>query len=601
MRLKAYASIKVPQKGAKSKEFSRYRKSLESSRSLRAPYRTHSQKSYTVRKLLKDTSGNVIAIVVSVNKKSDSAYVIPVGVNKRHFKKIIVVAKMDASAAKVSSFAAFQGLLQPVKDLTISRTSPMSNFASEYSSFSVEDAKKLRDTTYKFYVDALTNQNLLLGQSFEKLKTLYMSLDEIQKFLLSLGSQFEINHGKSGNLDGKANQLFFIGSSQNLLAAIVSIICQKYQFDSSGKVVDGQTIKNEYKINNVITTEYAVVKQSRLGNFYSVGTNNSDEIKAFDNIHRGQYSMNTFIYTGPGKAKISLQYVGLNYSTNNSNTYKVYILNPQHAKYQDLLKELSKMTPDQSSLGEAVYFKLPLSQTETYKSHPDIVIATHEVKSKVTKADFVLDFSGKVKKDEAYVVYQEASGLRASNKNEWVDYDEVLTQIFAWNARAFEPIDKDSFRIVIDGSGTMGDLFSPVKTAIETEFNKLGMGSFLKRGVGFKPLYYFGGGKATQSPFELSSLSGSVRAGGSSPINNAIKQLVCPETSSRCTTKNIPAKPWTLLVISDFDDRDPHFREENWATALSKEGDRGVTQTKVRVSAMMVKDDSDNFRVQSTS
>ena len=49
MRLKAYASIKVPQKGAKSKEFSRYRKSLESSRSLRAPYRTHRQKSYTVR------------------------------------------------------------------------------------------------------------------------------------------------------------------------------------------------------------------------------------------------------------------------------------------------------------------------------------------------------------------------------------------------------------------------------------------------------------------------------------------------------------------------------------------------------------------------
>ncbi|PCJ17323.1 MAG: hypothetical protein COB02_13940 [Candidatus Cloacimonadota bacterium] len=603
LRIKTYSSIAVPKKGAKAKEFTQYRKSLASSKSLKPPYtKDHTQKRYMVRKVLTDTSGKVVALVVTVNKNSDNAYVIPVDTNKRYFKKAILVAKItNASAAKVSSFAAFQSLLKPVQNLTVSRESPITSFESEYTNFSIEEAKQLRDTAYKFYIDSLANQDLLLGQSFEALRSLYMSLDEIQNFLLSLGSQFEINNGKSGSSDGKANQLFYIGSSQNLLAAVVSIICQKYQFDSSGKVVDGQTIKNEYKINNVITTEYAVVKQSRLGNFYSVGTNNSDEIKAFDNIHRGQYSMNTFIYTGPGKAKIGLQYVGLNYSINHSNTYKVYILNPKHANYRDLLKELSKMSPDQSALGETVYFKLPLSETETFKTHPDIAIATREVKSKTTKADFVVDFNGKVQKGEPYVVYQEASGLRANSKNEWVDYDEVLTQIFAWNSRAYEPIDKDSFRIIIDGSGTMKKLFSPVKIALEKEFNKLGMGSFLKQGSKLKPLYYFGGEKAVKSPYNLNTLSGSVQAGGSSPINNAVKQLVCPETSGRCSTKNIPSKPWTLLVISDFDSRDKHFRKSSWATSVEKESSKGLTQTKVAVSGMMINDESGNYRVQSTS
>ena len=180
---------------------------------------------------------------------------------------------------------------------------------------SLEESRKLRDLSLNFHQNSLANQTLLLGQEIRAPTLFAMELDQIQNFLLNVGTQYQMEYkansnkdSKDGSDDGKANQLFYIGSSQNLLAAVVSLICQKYQFDSSGRLVDGQTIKDEYNLNNVTVTEYAVVRQSRLGNFYSVGTNNADEVMAYDHIHRGQYSMNLFVFTGPGEAKVGIQF-----------------------------------------------------------------------------------------------------------------------------------------------------------------------------------------------------------------------------------------------------------------------------------------------------
>ena len=90
-----------------------------------------------------------------------------------------------------------------------------------------------------FHQNSLANQTLLLGQKFEHLRSLYMELDQIQNFLLNVGTQYQMEYkansnkdSKDGSDDGKANQLFYIGSSQNLLAAVVSLICQKYQLCS---------------------------------------------------------------------------------------------------------------------------------------------------------------------------------------------------------------------------------------------------------------------------------------------------------------------------------------------------------------------------------
>lgn len=605
MNLRSFTSIQKPDDSSNQRAINKYRRQLLSSGVIK-PSKSSKQKlrprKYYVRKALRNSAGKPIALIVSNGKKSSTGFLIPVNDdNKRNYRVITPVAEVATSVQKVSSFEAFTSLLEPVKALTISRRDISSDFAANYQKFSIEDALQLRNAALKFYSDASANQNLLLGQKFENLKQIYVELDEIQNFLLSLGQQFEINNGKSGESNGKANHLFYIGSSQNLLAAVVSLICQKYQFDSSGRLVDGQTIKTEYNLRDVIVTEYAIVRQSRLGNFYSVGTNNSKEVMAYDNIHRGQYSMNYFIYTGQGEPKVGIQYIGLNYSRNNSNTYKVHVLNTQHPKFAQLKSELSLMMPDQTALNESVYYKLPLQNTQTFMDNPDIVIATHEVKSSNTKDDFLINLSGKVDKGELFAVYQEASGLRAQSRNQWVDYDEVLTHVFAWNCRAFEPVDKDSFRIIIDGSGTMKTLFKPVIEALSSEFKVLGMESFLTNKSTLKPLYYFGGGKAKESPYSLSSLKGSVKAVGFSPINLAVKQLICGDRSP-CSPTNIPNKPWTLLIISDFDSNDSHFAESNWATSLAREGSNNKPlSSKINVESMMIKDTDGNYRVNSSA
>ncbi len=614
INLKTFNSIESPGANASIKQINRYRKKLNDSGALKAfksgsRYQKLRSRKYYTRGTIKNSSGKTIGLVVATSKKTSQGYIVPVATkDKRSFKLVTSVAKMKLSAQKVTSFSAFQALLEPVKLLTINRQEPITNFEDQYKEFNKEESKLLRDASLSFHQNSINNQALLLGQKFEHLRTLYMELDQIQNFLLKVATQYQMQYkadsnkdSKDGSDDGKANQLFYIGSSQNLLAAVVSLICQKYQFDSSGRLVDGQTIKDEYNLNNVVVTEYAVVRQSRLGNFYSVGTNNADEVMAYDHIHRGQYSMNLFVYTGPGEAKVGIQFTGLNYSRNNSNTYKAFVLNPQHPNFKDLKSELSKMTPNQESIGESVYFKLTLENTQTYKNHPDIVLASKEIKSSPTKDDFVINFSGKVNEGQLYAVYQEASGLRGQNRNQWVDYDEVLTHVFAWNSRSFEPVDKDSFRIIIDGSGTMKSLFKPVVLALRSEFQKLGMQDFLNNNSNLKPLYYFGEGKALKSPYHLSSLKGQVQAGGHSPINLAVKQLVCPGNTSTCSKNNIPDKPWTLLIISDFDSKDPHFEERTWATSLLYEKNRKVSNQRVPIRSMMIKDDQDNFRVRSSA
>ncbi len=614
INLNTFDAIEPPNPNASIKKINRYRKKLSDSKALKA-YKSGSRyqklrpRKYYIRGAIKDSAGNTVGLAVATNKKTSQAFIVPVATkDKRSFKVVTQVAKMTSTAQKVSSFGAFQALLEPVKTLTIQRSEPITDFESQYTEFSLDESIKLRDACLRFHQDSIANQALLLGQKFENLRSLYMELDQIQNFLLKVGTQFQMEYkstagkdSKDGSSDGKANQLFYIGSSQNLLAAVVSLICQKYQFDSSGRLVDGQTIKDEYKLNNVVVTEYAVVRQSRLGNFYSVGTNNADEVMAYDNIHRGQYSMNLFVFTGPGEAKVGIQFTGLNYSRNNSNTYKAFVLNPQHPNFKDLKAELSKMTPNQESIEETVYFKLPLEDTETYKNHPDIVLGSKEIKSSPTKDDFVIEFSGKIEEGQLYAVYQEAGGLRDTNRNQWVDYDEVLTHVFAWNSRSFEPVDKDSFRIIVDGSGTMKALFKPVVTALSAEFQKLGMQGFLSRDSKLKPLYYFGDKKADRSPLPLSSLKGQVKAGGSSPINRAVKQLACAKSISSCNPQNIPDKPWTLLIISDFDQSDPHFDEANWATGLVYENSDGPTTRKVPVRSMMIKDEQGNYRVRSSA
>tara|TARA_Y100000589_G_scaffold171513_1_gene162808 strand:- start:648 stop:3587 length:2940 start_codon:yes stop_codon:yes gene_type:complete len=614
INLNTFDTIEAPSPNASIKKINRYRKKLGDTKALKA-YKSGSRyqklrpRKYYIRGAVKDSAGNTVGLAVATNKRTSQAFIVPVATKeKRSYKAVTQVAKMTSTAQKVSSFVAFQGLLKSVKILTIQRPKPITNFESQYTEFSLDESIKLRDACFRFHQDSIANQALLLGQKFENLRSLYMELDQIQNFLLKIGTQFQMEYksaagkdSKDGSSDGKANQLFYIGSSQNLLAAVVSLICQKYQFDSSGRLVDGQTIKDEYKLNNVVVTEYAVVRQSRLGNFYSVGTNNADEVMAYDHIHRGQYSMNLFVFTGPGEAKVSIQFTGLNYSRNNSNTYKAFILNPQHPKFKELKSELSKMTPNQESVGETVHFKLPLNDTETFKNHPDIVLASKEIKSSPTKDDFVINFSGKISEGQLYAVYQEASGLRDTNRNQWVDYDEVLTHVFAWNSRSFEPVDKDSFRIIIDGSGTMKKLFKPTVTALHSEFEKLGMQDFLSTKSNLKPLYYFGENKASKSPYKLATLKGEVQAGGHSPINLAVKQLVCPGSSAQCSTKNIPDKPWTLLIISDFDSRDPHFDEQNWATGLVHESNRRPSDRRVPVRSMMIKDTEDNYRVRSSA
>ena len=519
INLKTFNSIESPEATASLKQINRYRKKLRENGAFKtyksgSRYHKLAPRKYYVRASLKNSSGKTIGFIVAKSKRATTGFVVPADTtDKRSFKLVTPFAQMKSAAQKVSSFSAFQALLYPIKELTIDRQQPITDFEKDYTMLSLEESRKLRDLSLNFHQNSLANQTLLLGQKFEHLRSLYMELDQIQNFLLNVGTQYQMEYkansnkdSKDGSDDGKANQLFYIGSSQNLLAAVVSLICQKYQFDSSGRLVDGQTIKDEYNLNNVKVTEYAVVRQSRLGNFYSVGTNNADEVMAYDHIHQGQYSMNLFVFTGPGEAKVGIQFTGLNYSRNNSNTYKAFVLNPQHPNFNDLKAELSKMTPNQESLGESVYYKLILENTETYKNHPDIVLASKEIKSSPTKDDFVVNFSGKINEGELYAVYQEAGGLRDENRNQWVDYDEVLTHIFAWNSRSFEPVDKDSFRIIIDGSGTMKSLFKPTISALRSEFQKLGMQEFLSNKSKLKPLYYFGEGKALKSPYSLSSL-----------------------------------------------------------------------------------------------
>ncbi|MCJ8346766.1 hypothetical protein MJH12_14590, partial [bacterium] len=538
--------------------------------------------SYKVESIAKDGNGKVLGYVVrkiSDGKAVGQSMLIPHDVNT---STLPLKIKIKSKKPKFSS-------VEEVKqgDFKIPSFTFLVNLLKETSTqiealeLGNEDAAGLfKKNAYAVYQYCFYDRSAIKAYSQKELKSLLDLIASIENSI-----NIHLNQGIAQRIS-KQKAIFEVGTTQNILAICASIICENYKFDEQSK--------------NIILGNYAVdANVVRIGNFFAKGTNNKDEVESADGVMSGQYSL---IKMTPRAymtdVTIDLYYKGLNPSskgTANTNDYAIYALNPAGSGYQELLKCISTLnTLDKN--GWTGYYKKPIRECindqtkDAFFEDSSGELAYATVNGVSGKSSGMIDgiTFNPLKKD--FVIYQEAAGLAWAQ--DWVDYDEA-TMTAGMRIRKLEKVKKENFRIVLDGSGTMGGVFEKVIEGLETEFKSLKVPSLMNLkttslfGIQENPSKYktmmaddkknnrkerMPNGvvrpaflQASKGPISLSDLK-LEKPGGPSPLLAGMKRLI----TAPANNGGIPKEPWILAIISDFQSTDKFFSYNNWVNYFAR-------------------------------
>jgi hypothetical protein len=553
-----------------------------------------------IRSVLRDSNGKKLGFIVSRSSASRaSRYLIPapdirsdspqnrIFRLKKSFKPLVGEPESDTqlriSESKIAS-TLFQEALDSLEEVTSKSKShlgvqDLESWKTLAKALKKDNSIEIRNRAYLLYRTLREQRKTLLRSDFQILKGFFARLVQIELTLNPL-----IEHNRE-----RQDIRFHLGTAQNLIAIAVGVLGEKYKFDRQTRT----------EVRNGATY---TIRSTRIGNFYATGTNSPVKVAAKDFLMSGQYSLLEFTFEGnPTEGvEVELNFSGLNQASKDHpsvNDYGIFILNPKHRAYPELVEELSKLkTTEQSFDGLEGYYKLPIEETQVFqenKADPSFLLTSKIIPSSGEK--FSASGSGTVflkfdldvaSGSRTYVVYQEAAGLTWAP---WVDYDEATIDLYARESSPKEAIDRDGFRIIIDGSGTMKNLFRKVigdsSGGLTVEFSRLGMESFLSPSHPLKPVFVFGGRSKTagaKGPLALSKLKdSSLRAEGHSQIFDAVEKL----------GDGVPDKPWTLLILSDFCGAH-YFDPKHWATSTTLNSAQGQD-----LPPLLLQDSGGNYHI----
>lgn len=444
-----------------------------------------------------------------------------------------------------------------------------------------EAATAFKKNAYAVYQYCFHDKQAIAQYSQEQLKTLLDLVGAIEN-----GINLYLNTGIDQRIN-KEKAMFEVGTSQNILAICASIICEHYKFDDQAK--------------NIILGNYAVdANVVRIGNFFAKGTNNKDDVKKANGVMSGQYSLVKMVPRDyMTDVTVDLYYKGLNPSskgTANTNDYSIYVLNPQGAGYQELLKCIATLN-ELDKNGWKGYYKKPIKECisdntkSAFYTTSDNEIAYSTVDGVSGKSSGMIDGITFNPEKKPFVIYQEAAGL--SWAQDWVDYDEA-TMTAGMRIRKLKKVKKENFRIVLDGSGTMQGVFEKVIDGLESEFKDLKVPSLMNlkttslfgiqenptkyksmwadlKAAGVtrdkivdgvvRPVFF----EAAKGPISLNDLK-TEKPGGPSPLVAGMKKLI----QSPANAGGIPNEPWVLAIISDFQSSDNFFNYQSWVNYFYK-------------------------------
>jgi hypothetical protein len=516
--------------------------------------------SYVVHSLVRDNAGNPIAVALAANTHSQNLYLVPVPNPGQ--SQVFHVESPKIPTPKSPSFDMnyLKGLLSSIIEKT--KVGHPGN---------KEEAQAIKTLAHKFYQAMHDNREMVLAENTEKTNSLYSMLREAQNLF-----NLWLNNSSSEEKDR-----FEIGTSQNCLAICASMLGEIHNFENS---------KNKPVGNYILD-----LKTVRIGNFYDRGTNDLEEVQKQDDFMSGHYSLTAFqARSWQQDITLDAYYSGLNPSgagNLNTNDYNLYVLDPNHKDLNTFKTCISSLVKFTTNLGQTGYYKKPASECMEEVSDSLFISDSHRTVDGVEgqSKGFLNPITLKAPEDGKFLVYQEAAGLKWAQP--WVDYDEA-TMTVGIRLRELKTIPPENWRIVIDGSGTMKGLFEKVASALQSEFRSpvlasAGMGNasniflfgcynpnnaeqYVKAGIWEKPWKVLGANSSnpvgegtfhySRGPISIEQLT-KEQPMGPSPVIAGIKKLLDQEPG---TPGAIPDAPWTLLIISDFDDKDNFFNYENW-------------------------------------
>ncbi len=512
------------------------------------------RRSYYLNQLVRNPAGEVTGIEVrpSRNRTSSRSGHLVLPIEAAHHLYQIEIPKVSSQSLNPSRFDAASIASERQELLTESFEEALS--AAE-SGAAAGDAAQTLAGAQAFHRLGREKRQELFELEYEQLMQWYQRIAAIQVRITE-----EIASRSSTN--GIPRYLW--GTAQNYLALGAAIISEKHKFDQTTRRVAVEGDDARLADGTVFQASFYTEKQTRIGNFYAPGTNAAEAVASADWLHSGPYSVTRFTAVGESsEVAVELQITGLNTprSANHphSNPYRVLILDPLTANFDSLAATLSETLDSR----ELATFKLNGEEAGPGAWRKPLheisgVLASHTVEPESIQGEnqsIVLKFQAP--EDGRYIVLQEAAGLGWSN---WVDYDEATILIKAYESIHEELVEPDGFRIIVDGSGTMKGLFSAVvgEQGLKGVFRDLGMLEYLEAGTDLKPVFMFQSAQETALPAKTLYELGRTQATGGSAIAGAVKSLA----------GNIPDKPWTLLILSDFhnETQHPYFNPEVWAT-----------------------------------